>query len=682
MVVQNISILILRCCLSVLPRHRAVTPKKDTEITQGVQRMFLEVIEFGIFKLCLILASKLYVFTYYFGWILSLISGLLLPIIYFDKPDKVEDDSVLRRALIALALVLIPIGVFSNFTIPYLIKFIQEYKISVDKMVQYPFYSIFNFPIFLGGIGLHIFFRRRLTPLINKLKIASTKKTKLMRDERTDVRTIKEFLPKSIDYDPLDYIDLKKGVFVGLDVNSKPQYIPLETLQKQHLDAIGTTGAGKGVAVGLVLYQLIGADEGVFVQDPKNDEWAPHLMKAACDHYGKPFYLIDLNKHDPQLDLLAGATPEQVEELLVAGFSLAEKGDLADFYRIDDRKAARKAPQLATEEELKTLASLFNTPYVQGLQETVKAFYGKLEEMSLVGSINAEGGLNLKDVFDSGGCCYIIGSIRNAKVLIAQKMILLRIYQLAESRDRVNGKPRPIAIFLDELKYHISRAVLEGLGAIRDKGVHILMAHQSVADLRDCPADLNGDAVVGSVVENSKNKIVYKIQDPETAKWVADMSGTILVDDETRRVETSKSLTENVDGTRSIKLAERNFVDSNMLMNLPEKVSFIFTASEIAKSSVIQPVKVKKKALSIYSPFVQESISSPLDESDVNEVSEPIETESLIDDSSDLDLDMFVVSNPSDDDAESIELDNSEETFTAEEEADLLAELEKQIEGL
>lgn len=643
--------------------------------------MYWDVIEFGIFKLCLVFASKLYVFTYYYGWILSLICGLLLPVIYFDKPEKVEEDSVLRRALVALALLLIPIGVLSNYTIPHLVKFIQEYKITVDKMVQYPFYSVFNIPLLFGGIGLHIFLRRRITPFINKLKISSTKKTKLMRDERTDVRTIKEFLPESMDYDPLDFIDLKKGVFVGLDVNGKPQYIPLETLQKQHLDAIGTTGAGKGVAVGLVLYQLIGADEGVFVLDPKNDEWAPHLMKAACDHYGKPFYLIDLNKPDPQLDLLAGATPEQVEELLVAGFSLAEKGDLADFYRIDDRKASRKAPQLATDEELKTLASLFDSPYVQGLQETVKAFYGKLEEMSLVSSINAEGGLNLNDIFNGGGCCYIIGSIRNAKVLIAQKMILLRIYQLAESRDRVHGKPRPIAVFLDELKYHISRAVMEGLGAIRDKGVHILMAHQSVADLRDCPADLNGDAVVGSVVENSKNKIVYKIQDPETAKWVADMSGTILVDDETRRVETSRSLTEDVDGSRTIKLAERNFVDSNMLMNLPDKVSFIFTASEIAKSSVIQPVKVKKSELKIHTPSENETLSIENEDTEI----EPEETidessrELSIDTTDDFDLDAFVVDNQTDEETDN---DSEGETFTQEEEADLLAELERQVEGL
>ncbi|MFA0465080.1 DUF87 domain-containing protein, partial [Vibrio sp. 10N.261.45.F1] len=122
--------------------------------------------------------------------------------------------------------------------------------------------------------------RRNLTGKINELKIKHTKRTDAARDERTDVRNVRDYLPETVDYDPEDHIDLKKGVFVGLDVNRQPQYIPLKDLQKQHADILGTTGAGKGVASGLILYQLIQAEEGVFVLDPKNDEWAPHLLKA------------------------------------------------------------------------------------------------------------------------------------------------------------------------------------------------------------------------------------------------------------------------------------------------------------------------------------------------------------------------------------------------------------------
>ncbi|EPR5445603.1 MFS transporter, partial [Yersinia enterocolitica] len=215
-------------------------------------------------------------------------------------------------------------------------------------------------------------------------------------------------------------------------------------------------------------------------------------------------------------------------------------------------------------------------------------------------------------------CCYIIGSMRNSKVIATQRMILVRLMQLAELRDRINTTPRPIAIHLAELKYHLSRPALEGLGAARDKGVHIIMDHQSVADLRDCPADLNGDAVVGAVVENAKFKLVYKLQDPDTALWVAKMSGTILVDDESRKAKTNRVLTEVIDDERTIRQAERFYIDSNMLLNLPPFVSYIFTATELPRASLISPLKVKKQPLQVYdvTPITPISIKKPLDFTD------------------------------------------------------------------
>ena len=352
------------------------------------------------------------------------------------------------------------------------------------------------------------------------------------------------------------------------------------------------------------------AGEGVFVGDPKNDEWAPHLFRQVCEEAGKPFYLIDLNKPEYQLDLLADITSDQLEELLVAGFSLAEKGDIADFYRIGDRRAARICAQdinnaitdeneIDTGDKYNTLRKLFNSDYVQGLNEDIPAFFGKMEELALVNSINASNGLSLKEIFDHGGCCYVIGSMRNGKIIAAQRMILVRLLQIAETRDRINTNPRPIAIFLDELKYHLSRPAMEGLGAARDKGVHIIMAHQSIADLKDCPADLNGDSVVGAVVENTKFKLVYKLQDPETAEWVARMSGSILVDDETRKVEANQVLIEEVSDDRTIRQAERHFIDSNMLLNLPPFVCFVFT-KDLPKPSLISPIKTKKRTIEHY----------------------------------------------------------------------------------
>lgn len=539
--------------------------------------------------------SDALIWTKSFCVVLAIIAGLLLPFMFNLTRQERQDAPVWRKLLNLFTLCCFLFGSISPLTF-YLLGYMLP-NLQNKEITSVLLWSMLIICTVIGFI-IHLCLRRFIEPEIQNIKHKAIKKTKLERDVRTDVRKIKDLLPVTIKYDPLQYIDLSKGVFIGLNDAEKPQYIPLEDWQKQHADIIGTTGAGKGVATAILLYQSIIADEGVFVLDPKDDEWAPHLYREACRAAGKPFALIDLRSKKYQVDLLEGTNSETLEELLNAGFSLAEKGEGADFYRLGDRRASRHVSELY--ESGMTLRDLFNTEYIRSIQEDVANFHAKMEEISLLNSVNARGGLSLKDTFDKGGCVYIIGSMRNPKIISAQRMILVRLLQIAEARDRIKSKPRPIAIFLDELKYHLSRPALEGLGAARDKGVHIIMAHQSLGDLEDCPADLKPKAVIGAVVENTKFKLVYRVQDPATAKWVAEMSGSILVDDESRKVKTNAVLVETVEGDRMIKQSERFYVDTNMLLNLPDFVSFIFTNKHLPRASMISPIKVAKKALVIF----------------------------------------------------------------------------------
>lgn len=520
----------------------------------------------------------------------ALIAGLLLPFFIAMPKDEAREAPFWKKSLAALSFFSLLFGTFAPASFYVLSLYFSgasgedlfEWLIWLMVMVSTALAVVFS-----------IVAMRLLTPEMESIKQKVRKKTSLERDVRTDVRNVRDLLPKTLDYNPLDYIDLDKGLFIGLNEIEEPQYIPMEDWQKQHADLIGTTGAGKGVAAAILLYQSILAGEGVFVLDPKNDEWAPDLFREACRMAGKPYAYIDLGEEQYQLDLLNGIDEGGLEELLNAGFSLAKKGDIADFYRLGDRRASRSVS--AEYKSGMTLRDLFNSEFVNGLREDVPNFHGELEEVSILNSINANGGLKLKDTFDNGGCVYIVGSMRNPKIISAQRMILIRLIQIAEKRDRINSKPRPIAIFLDEVKYHISKAAMEGLGAARDKGVHMILAHQSLADLEDCPADLKPNAVIGAVVENTKFKLVYKLQDPKTAKWVAEMTGSILVDDESRQVNTDSMMVERMDDKRTIRQAERYFIDTNMLLALPDKVSFIFTSKSLPRASMIAPIKVTKQ---------------------------------------------------------------------------------------
>jgi type IV secretory pathway TraG/TraD family ATPase VirD4 len=134
---------------------------------------------------------------------------------------------------------------------------------------------------------------------------------------------------------------------------------------------------------------------------------------------------------------------------------------------------------------------------------------------------------------------------------------------------------------------------LEGLGAARDKGVHLVLAHQSLGDLKDCTKDLNPEAVVDAVVENCRIKICYAVQSPDTAAWLAEMSGTILVDDESRTVHRNITHAETVSNERTIRQAERFLIDANMLRNLHPQTSAIYGVG-LPQFVSIQPIKAEK----------------------------------------------------------------------------------------
>ncbi|EPO4119567.1 type IV secretory system conjugative DNA transfer family protein [Salmonella enterica subsp. enterica serovar Newport] len=541
-------------------------------------------------------------FSFFLVWlqnspvILSLLAGLTLPFIFHLPREERKNAPFWLKSVACVSIFFFISGTLSPLTIQVLSYFFK----SLDNNILFraPLW-IMSITFTAAGLIFHIIARRLLAGEIDNLRHRMIKKSKLERNTRTDVRKVKELLPDSTEYNPLDYIDLKKGIFIGLNKDDQPQYITLKEFRTQHAAIIGTTGSGKGVTATVLLYQAILSGEAVFVEDPKDDEWAPHVLREACKKAGKKFTLINLNKLNYQLDLLADISHEQLEELFNAGFSLAKKGEASDFYRIKDRRAARNTA--AIYEKGMTLRDLFNTDFVQALREDVPAFCGELEEIALVNSINAKNGFSLKEVFDEGGCCYIIGSTRNQKIISAQRMILTRLIQIAETRDRINSTPRTVAIFLDELKYHLSRPAMEGLGTARDKGVHIFMAFQATDDLRDCPSDLNGDSVIGAVIENAKFKLIYKIQNPETAEWAAKMTGSILVDDEMRKVRTDLSLTEKVDTDRMIRQAESYYIDSNMFLNLPEKVGFVFTSTELPRATKMFQVQVKKENIGLLS---------------------------------------------------------------------------------
>lgn len=461
------------------------------------------------------------------------------------------------------------------------------------------------------GCVTYFFSARYIAPGWNKLQHRMKRGSAVERNRRTDARTVHETLPVAQKkFNPSRFFakdPRKGGVFVGLDEKKEPFFINYAQFASNHIQIVGGTGAGKGLATGVLLAQALRAGEAVFVLDPKNDEWAPSVLSSEAKKAGVPFHLIDLNKDVPQLDFLAGITSRELEEVFLSAFSLAEKGEAADFYRIADRRYSKLTADLISSMKQPTLAALYKRA-PDDAATAAAGFHSKLEELARVIALSGLGGVDLRNIVDRGGVVYVIGSMRNQRIITATRALFIRLIQLAEARDRLK-ETRKIRVFLDEVKYHLSRAALEGLGAARDKGLFVIVAHQSIEDLRDCPADLDADAVVGAVVENCRLRLAYRVQSPDTAKWLAEMTGTILVDDEVRDIETNFALAEKVGLHRHIKQAERNQIDINQFLNLPDGVA-VFMGLGMPSFVHVSPVQTEKKRIDIESVQVSKELIS------------------------------------------------------------------------
>ncbi len=485
-----------------------------------------------------------------FWWVFGIIGGWCLVSGTLIKQQLIGSLFLLIGILSLLA----QVGLF--FALPHLSDFTNHtvYRLSIKHLYAYSIGALFS------GIAAFIVFRRTIG-WFEQLKEHFVKSSSLEREGNTDIRKLEHILPKAKSaYDVTKYFK-KNKVFIGLNARRKPTYIPIDKWRSSHIDLIGTTGSGKGVAAGVLLTQAALMGEAVIVLDPKEDEYLPHVLGQVAEKAGLPFYHIDLTSDTPQWNPLSNRNSVQIEELLGAAFGLSEKGTDADFYRLNDRKAARFFASTITNASFPKQVQQFFADNSEVLENAPK-FKDDLEEIASLPVVNCETGLNIDKAIEQGAVIYVCGSMRNTRILKLQKMFVLAVMQSCENRERDNA--RHVCLFLDEFKYLISRPALEALGAIRDKRAHLMLAHQSLGDLRDCPNDINPDSVLASINENCALKLTYKVNDPDTADWLARMSGKIQVDQEIRHVGIKSGLTEQKSTDRSLKQAERYLIDTNM----------------------------------------------------------------------------------------------------------------------
>lgn len=542
----------------------------------------IEELEFMIFEMISNIILKWFVIENNYWWLWGVIAGICVITLIFNK----------RTILGFISFV----GLLVSFIIQPALYFyageLSGYFFGERYFIPDKHLIVFSTGFVISSV-IWFYLLRTFINWWDKVKQKLIKKTSLQRDERTDIRLVEQQLPSVVkSYNPERYFKKKGKIFLGLNELLKPIYISSVLWRSSHCDYIGTTGGGKGVAAGVALTQSVYQGEAVIVIDPKDDEFLPHVMGQAAKKAGVPYYYIDLLGDAPQWNPFQNKTNFEIEELFSGAFGQTSQGGIDDVHRGRDRACARRFAGEMVEDyrSTKEVCESLLLKFPDEMKEANK-FRDDLDEIVSTPVINIVDGIDLAKAIEEGAVIYLRGSMRNPRALKLQKMFVLSVMQHCENRDRENA--RHVCIFLDEFKYLISKPALEALGAIRDKHAHVLLAHQSLGDLRDCPKDIDPESIVSSVNENCRLKLAYKINDPDTANWLANMSGRILVDDEMRTISTGVAMAETKDPERRLMQTERCLVDTNMLLSLPKSCAVLY-GNGLAGFVFMSPIKVKK----------------------------------------------------------------------------------------
>lgn len=538
----------------------------------------------------------------------GVMAGLLFAFVIFHLNHKKVKEITLRGKIFKM-LIFPPILVLLAFIAAPIVSnlgFNKTILASTTDIYFFGFYSILSigFAIYLLRQGVQIFDSAK-----KKLTVSSAQE----RNKKTDVRNLD--LPEMAVFDPTKYYDLDKGLFSGIDENGKPVYISKAAYQNSNILLTGRTRSFKGVVAQSLLTQSIAMGEFVVFLDPKRDAWMPHILRDACVKYGFKYNFLDLNQNAPmQTNLFYGCDSETIENMLIGGFSLGESGGDSDHYRLADRRCARQAARWLSEHNGKTIRDVLEVYGEEWADAKTGAvgFHSKMAELAELNSINAPdgSGIDLASGEAEGGCLYVVGDMLNTTVVRCQRIITLRFLYLAKNRKTLGKSPRLIRMVADEFKAHISRPIVTALGITLGFKLAIIAATQSFEDFKDCPADLDKDVICGSVMENCAIKLSYAIADPDTCEKLCKMTGTILVDDESRNVEKNLALSETVDGKRTIRQTERYYIDQNMMSNLrvgnmnpAEKLTascaVVIIAGQLARYCFTSPIKTTQTEAAI-----------------------------------------------------------------------------------
>ena len=446
-------------------------------------------------------------------------------------------------------------------------------------------------PAMLAGWTIRFCFNRYVLTLFSA--VARLFRRKAVRDKASDIEQEATKFKKRV-FNPSEHYCADKGLVVGLDVNGAAVYITWQTWRENMMQIIGPTGYGKGVILGCLMDQAIRKGHTLFYIDPKDDEFAPHIMFAACKAAGRKFYYVSMD--DAEMGrwgpFMGGTLKDGFTRLEIA-LGLELTGDPGtDYFKTQEIPEVREAFK-----RTRRVDSLYNEISGSDANKSEAELSAWMEYDSLTPKANK--GFSIEKAIKENAVVYFKGSLDDRIIKTATKIFIVELVQECRRLYKSQEKTHHLTAVVDELSFLVSKQLKEALATIRGFGVNFVNAYQSPEDLINTDdINLNGKALKHSIDVNSQIKAVYGGADFETAEWAANLSGTIIKEvTRSETVDVKPGGGEIWEANRSISTLEENLVHTNVVLTLPPGVCVFIQPGELLRPIYTSFVPIQDKQL-------------------------------------------------------------------------------------
>lgn len=452
--------------------------------------------------------------------------------------------------------------------------------------------------VFILPYFFHLIHRRYISPKISSWK--RQYRVSQTSDTLSDIRVETDKF-KSKTFDNRKYYK-DEFIFMGLDRDENPIYLPDEEFKSKNLKILGATQTGKGVIQQVLIDQAIKKGWGTWFVDQKPDDFIYSVIVQSCKDWGRsPPVILDLTGESigSYAPFEHGVLRERLQRFNKL-FGLVGKGTDADHYKAINRQIMTFLSDYwdGTLQHLDRLLNGKDNAVPEAKRDWVFEnsinIRTKLDEWKLLPHLfpNKGEGFNVQDELINGSVVYVRG--RQDDDLIREVVTSL----LVEWKDCVIKKLHDVHIFtvLDEVKFCISPTVASSLATVLSKDANMSLAYQERDDVKFTPDQtVDRDALKNQVETNTLITLSYKCSS-ETAEWISENTGSIQKSiTRLEGVDTDGFGAENWDGKRMIGSEKENYISVNSILSLNKRVGIFMNNEGLAQYLFTSWIPVSKK---------------------------------------------------------------------------------------